>query len=55
MNAKTFFAAASGASALVVFSSLISVGMLIYDINTIYDDIMGELQEFNVSCGQAQV
>lgn len=49
MSAKFLVTVASGASALVIFVSLICVGVIYQDINNLYDDVMDDMQEFKVS------
>ncbi|VDL67737.1 unnamed protein product, partial [Nippostrongylus brasiliensis] len=43
MNSRIFFTVACAVCAVFVSVSLICVGVILCEINNIYDDVMGEL------------
>lgn len=48
MSARVLVTLASGASAVVIFICLICVGVLLQDINNLYDDVMDDMRQFKV-------
>ena len=46
MSAKTLVGLASVGSAVVIVASLVMVGVLFNDINSLYDDVMDDMVEF---------
>ena len=53
MSAKTLVGLASAGSAVVIVASLVMVGVLFNDINSLYDDVMDDMVEFKTLANDA--
>jgi hypothetical protein len=53
MSVKFFVGLASAGSAVVIAVSLLTVGMLFNDINSLYDEVLGEMDEFKYIANEA--
>lgn len=48
-DAQILITTASAFSSIIIIVSLITVGILFYDINILYDEVMEEIKDFKVS------
>lgn len=44
------FALVTGASLLITLAALVAMGAVVKDINSLYDEVMVEMDEFRVGC-----